>query len=79
MRMNELGLRFLYKLKINPKHIKSVKTIDERENLNFEKSKRPPSRLVPTTMAVKQLIFCYEINPPLKADTKKQHFLQHKE
>ena len=40
LRRNELGLRFLYKLKSNPSYIDTLNTIDDSEDQNYEESER---------------------------------------
>ena len=36
---NELGLRFLYKLRSNTIYTKSLKTLNDRDNQNYEENK----------------------------------------
>ena len=40
LRMNELGLRFLYKLKSNISYIETRNTLDDREDQNYEENER---------------------------------------
>ena len=40
LRKNELGLRFLYKLKSNTSYIEILNTLDDRENQNYEEKVR---------------------------------------
>ena len=37
---NELGLRFLYKLKRNTSYIETLNTLDDREDQNYEENER---------------------------------------
>ena len=40
LRWNELGLRFLYKLKSNTSYIETLNTLDDSEDLNYKENKR---------------------------------------
>ena len=40
LRRNELGLRFLYKLKINSSYIETLNTLDENEDQNYRENER---------------------------------------
>ena len=40
IRRNELGLRFLYKLKVNTSYIETLNTLDDREDENYEENKK---------------------------------------
>ena len=40
LKRNELGLRFLYKLKINTSYIEIINTLDDSEDQNYEENER---------------------------------------
>ena len=40
LRRNELGLRYLYKLKSNPSYIHTLNTLDDSEDQKYEESER---------------------------------------
>ena len=40
LRRNELGLRYLYKLKSNPAYIHTLNTLDDSEDQKYEESER---------------------------------------
>ena len=40
MRRNELGLRFLFKLRSNPTYTESLVTQDDKEDYNYKKNQR---------------------------------------
>ena len=40
IRKNELGLRFLYKLRSNPTYMESLITLDDSEDYNYEDNER---------------------------------------
>ena len=54
LKRNELGLRYLYKLKSNPSYIHTLNTLDDSEDQKYEESERSVKPIPPKENACSQ-------------------------